>query len=159
MGSSENNVNKDRYYDHLNRYFTLHTRQINDYLYLRLNLPGWLNLEDSRDINDFFLERVDYKTVTRRDDCNRTAFEGFANQLPQPSTSMLLNLDPSSNGLYYCLKVSLKGDISMHKDEHPHRIFFVPQQINGNQDTANEDSNHGVITTSTSRHRVRLNSR
>ena len=153
-----NDINKDRYYNHLNHYFTLHTRRINDHLYLRLNLPGRLDLEDAKDINDFFLERVDYKTVTSRDDCNWIAFEGSADidRFPYLSTSMLLDLDSSSNGLYYCLKVSLKGDISMRRDEHPYRIFFVPQQINEDQDTANEDSNYGVITTSTSRHRVRL---
>lgn len=122
------NPDREAYYRHLNDDFNLYARQAYGRFYLRLSLPGHFSMP-GRDINGFEIEKLEYKILHSKADCDRPAFEDGATELEQPTTSFSLAPENSQYGQFYCLKVTLEGDRSWSSNVHPYRIFLIPQSI------------------------------
>ena len=129
-GGNDANPNpaRENYYRHLNDNFNLYARQASGRFHLRVSLPGHFSMP-GRDINDFEIEKMEYKILQNKTGCDRPAFEDGAIELDQLTTSFSLLPENSQHGRFYCLKVSLKGERSWSRDVHPYRIFLIPQSI------------------------------
>ena len=128
------NPNREAYYRHLNDNFNLYSRQAYGRIYLRLSLPGHFSMP-GRDINGFEIEKLEYKILQNKADCDRPAFEDGATELEQLTTSFSIAPENSQYGQFYCLKVTLEGERSWSRDVNPYRIFLIPQSINSGSTT------------------------